>query len=372
MTILTSLPTIPIAKPQVGTAEQEAVLAVMASGQLAQGEEVAKFEAEFAEACGTKHAVAVSSGTTALHLALLAHNIGEGDEVITTSFSFIATANSILYTGAKPVFVDIESDTFNLDPLQVEAAITPRTKAIMPVHLFGHPAPMDALMEIARRHGLAIIEDACQSHMAEFEGRKVGSFGTGCFSFYPTKNMTSGEGGLVTTNDPHIAERVSMLRAHGMRRRYYHDELGFNFRMTNLHAAIGRVQLRKLAEWTTQRQENGAYLTARLQELGSKVITPVIRPDYTHVFHQYTIRVPLNGPISRDQVVAWLGERGIGHGIYYPLPIHAQSIYLERGYTDVLPETDKAALEVLSLPVYPSLTKEQLSRIALAVAECTR
>jgi dTDP-4-amino-4,6-dideoxygalactose transaminase len=363
---------IPIARPEVGVEEQEAVLRVMASGQLAQGEEVARFEAEFAAACGVKHAVAVSSGTTALHVALLAHNIGEGDEVITTSFSFIATANSILYTGACPVFVDIEPDTFNLNPEQVEAAITPRTKAIMPVHLFGHPAPMDRLMEIAHKHGLVVIEDACQSHLAEFAGVKVGAYGTGCFSFYPTKNMTSGEGGMITTNDPQIAERSTVLRGHGMRRRYYHDELGFNFRMTNLHAAIGRGQLTKLPRWTERRQENAAYLTALLEQLGAKVVAPVVRPNCTHVYHQYTIRVAAGSAISRDTLITRLGELGIGCGVYYPLPIHKQSVYLERGYQVELPETDKAAGEVLSLPIYPSLTTEQLDRIATAVAESTR
>ncbi len=371
---LTPTPTlaaIPIARPQIGPEEGQAVLAVMASGQLAQGEEVARFEAEFAAACGVRHAVAVSSGTTALHLALLAHGIGPRDEVITSSFSFIATGNSILYTGARPVFVDIEPDTFNLDPAQVEAAITPRTRAIMPVHLFGQAAPMAALSEIATRHGLSLIEDACQAHLAEFAGTKVGGFGTGCFSFYPTKNMTSGEGGMLTTNDPQIADRATIFRALGMRRRYYHDVLGYNFRMTNLHAAIGRVQLRNLAGWNEERRQNAAYLTARLLDLQARVVPPTIRPDCVHVFHQYTVRVAPDCAVNRDELVARLSEAGIGTGIYYPLPIHRQQVYLERGYSEQLPLTDQAALEVLSLPVYPGLSHEQLDRIAQAVATAT-
>jgi perosamine synthetase len=373
MTTAVAVPTmIPIAKPEIGVAEQEAVLAVLNSGQLAQGQEVTRFEEEFAKACGVNHAIAVSSGTTALHVALLAHGIGEGDSVITTSFSFIATANTILYTGAHPVFVDIEPDTFNIDPAKIEAAITPRTKAIMPVDLFGHPADRAKIRELARKYNLAVIEDACQAHLAEVNGVKVGAFGTGCFSFYPTKNMTCGEGGMITTNDPVIAEKASILRAHGMRKRYYHDELGYNFRMTNLHAAIGRVQLTRLAGWNEKRRTNAAYLTNKLQELGAKVTTPTVREGNVHVFHQYTIRVLPDSAVSRDELVARLGEAGIGCGVYYPLPIHQQKVYLERGYRVSLPVTEQAALEVVSLPIYPALTAGQLDRIAETVAEFTK
>ena len=286
---------------------------------MAQGQEVARFEADFARACGVRYAVAVSSGTAALHLALLAHGIGSGDEVITASFSFIATANSILYAGARPVFVDITPDTFNLDPAMVEAAITPHTRAIMPVHLFGQPARMDRLTEIARRHDLVIIEDACQAHLAEFGGQKVGSFATGCFSFYPTKNMTCGEGGMLTTNDQAIADKAVLLRAHGMRQRYYHETLGFNYRMTDLHAAIGRVQLGRLAGWNAQRQANAAYLDRRLFEFGARVERPVGAENCTHVYHQYTIRIQPDSPASRDQVRHILDEQGIGNGVYYPV-----------------------------------------------------
>ena len=254
---------IPIARPNIGEDEKQAVLAVLNSGMLAQGKQVQAFEEAFAAYCGVKYAVATSSGTTALHLALLAHNIGPGDEVITSPFSFIATANSIRYTGAESVFADIDS-YYNLSPTLTEAAITPRTKVIMPVHLYGQPADMDKFMDIAKRHNLIIIEDACQAHGAEFKGKKVGSFGTGCFSFYPTKNITSGEGGMVTTNDPDIADRVRLLRNHGMRQRYYHETMGFNFRMTDIHAAIGLAQLKKLDMFNDMRISNAHYLTAHM------------------------------------------------------------------------------------------------------------
>jgi dTDP-4-amino-4,6-dideoxygalactose transaminase len=371
MTITQLKTNIPIARPQIGQQERENVLAVMDSGQLAQGQEVARFEADFARACGVRYAVAVSSGTAALHLALLAHGIGSGDEVITASFSFIATANSILYAGARPVFVDITPDTFNLDPDLVEAAITPRTRAIMPVHLFGQPAWMDRLIEIARRHDLVIIEDACQAHLAEFGGQKVGSFATGCFSFYPTKNMTCGEGGMLTTNDPAIADKTVLLRAHGMRQRYYHETLGFNYRMTDLHAAIGRVQLGRLAGWNAQRQANAAYLDRRLLELGARVERPVVAENCTHVYHQYTIRIQPDSPASRDQVRHILDEQGIGNGVYYPVPIHRQQVYRELGYRPDLPITEQAAQAVISLPIYPGLTEDQLDTIARTVAGAT-
>src|SRR2546427_12587149 len=280
---------IPIALPLLGAEEEAAVLRVLASGQLAQGERVATFEQRFAELCHVHEAVAVSSGTAALHLALLAHNIGPGDEVITTAFSFAATANAILLVGAIPVFVDIEPDTYTLDPILVEAAITSRTKALLPVHLYGHPCDMQHLEQLARTHQLAIIEDACQAHAANIEGKPVGSFGTGCFSFYSTKNMTTGEGGMVTTNDPGIAERVRLLRNHGQTERYHHTRLGYNLRMTEMQGALGRVQVEKLEHFTEQRIANAAFLTERLR---GPVQTPIVRPGYRHVYHQYTIRVP--------------------------------------------------------------------------------
>jgi dTDP-4-amino-4,6-dideoxygalactose transaminase len=354
---------IPIARPLIEEEEKAAVLAVLESGQLAQGPEVATFEAEFAAFCGVRHAIATSSGTTALYLALLAHGIGPGDEVITSPFTFIASANAILFTGARPVFADIQPDTFNLEPMQVEARITPRTRAILPVHLFGHPCDMEALLDITAAYDLIVIEDACQAHGATFNGRRVGSFGTGCFSFYPTKNMTTAEGGMITTDDDQVAEKARVLRSHGMRRRYYHDLVGYNFRMTDLQAALGRVQLQKLPRRTEQRIANAAYLTGRLAGL-AHLIPPLVRNGVTHVFHQYTIRLPAD----RDRALARLRDRGIGAEVYYPVPVHHQVPYREMGYDDHLPEAERASREVLSLPVHPALTRADLDRIVEAVA----
>lgn len=364
---------IPIAKPLMGEEEKQAVIEVLESGQLAQGEKVTEFEARFAAFCGVKHAVATSSGTTALHTALLAHGIGPGDQVITTPFTFIASANSILFTGARPVFVDIEPDTFNLDPNKLEDKVKmlrarrSRLKAILPVHLFGHPCDMEAIMDIAKRYDLMVIEDACQAHGASVNGRKVGSFGTGCFSFYPTKNITTGEGGMITTDDEEIAERARMIRQHGMRKRYYHEILGYNFRMTDIQAAIGLAQLEKLPRWTEQRIKNAAYLTERLQCL-PHVATPVVKEGCVHVFHQYTIRVKGD----RDKAVELLKMKGVGTGIYYPLPVHRQPVYLKLGYDDDLPEAERASREVLSLPVHPALSRDELDVIVEAVASLER
>src|SRR6266849_6372659 len=264
---------IPIAHPPMGLEEGTAILRVLASGQLAQGEQVAAFERHFAEVCQVQHAVAVSSGTAALYLALLAHGIGPGDEVITTAFSFIATANAILMTGATPVFVDIEPDTYNIDPDLVETAITPHTKAILPVHLYGNPCDMRRLESLAAVHNITIIEDACQAHAAMIDGKPVGGFGTGCFSFYATKNITTGEGGMVTTNDPAIAERVRLLRNHGQHERYHHVRLGYNLRMTEMQGALGLVQVEKLERFTEQRIANAAFLTERLR---GPLQTPIV------------------------------------------------------------------------------------------------
>lgn len=360
---------IPIAKPMMGDEEKAAVLAVLESGQLAQGQKVAEFEERFAAFCGVKHAIATTSGTTALHIALLAHGIGASDEVITSPFTFIASANSILFTGARPVFTDIQPDTFNIDPDQVEAAVKARraqgarVRGIMPVHLFGQLCDMPALMDIAKRYDLVVIEDACQSHGAAIDGKRAGSFSTGAFSFYPTKNMTTGEGGIVTTDDDAIAQSCRMLRHHGSARTYFHETLGFNFRMSNIHAAIGVAQMGKLAGWTEKRIQNAAYLTARLSQM-PHVVPPVVRPGYTHVFHQYTVRVRGN----RDQAIEQLRAKGIGVGVYYPLPIHKQPLYLGMGYDDHLPHSEQATLEVLSLPVHPALSREDLDTIVGAVA----
>jgi len=354
---------IPISKPLLGEEEFEAVRQVMASGYVVQGPRTAAFEEAFAQVCGVRYAVATSSGTSALHIALLAHGIGPGDEVITTPFTFIASASAILFTGARPVFVDVEAETFNIDPEQIEARITPRTRAILPVHLYGHPCEMDAIMEIASRHGLIVIEDAAQAVGAEYHGRRVGSFGTGCFSLYATKNVTSVEGGMITTDDADLADRARLLRSHGQRERYYHESLGYNLRMTDIQAAIGLVQLGKLEAYTAARQANAAYLSARLRG----VITPTVRPGCRHVFHQYTIRVA----DGRDEAVRRLNEAGVGTGIFYPLPLHHQKVFRDRGYDDHLPVAERLAQEVISLPVHPALTPADLEQIVAAVNAVT-
>lgn len=353
---------IPISKPYIGDAEKQAVLAVLESGMLVQGPRTAALEEKFAAACGVKHAVATSSGTTALHLALLAHGIGEDDEVITTPFTFIASANSILYAGARPVFVDIDEETFNINPALVEAAVTARTKAILPVHLYGYPCDMDAIMAIAQKHHLVVIEDAAQAIGAEYKGKRVGGFGTGCFSLYATKNVMSGEGGMVTTDDDALAQRLRMLRNHGMQRRYYHDILGYNFRMTDLHAAIGLAQMDRLNEFTAKRCSNAAYLNTHI----TSVVTPKVRPGYGHVWHQYTVRV--DGGRSRDAAIQALTGAGVGTGIFYPVPANKQAHLVEMGLGDVaLPVAEKVAQEVISLPVHPQLSQADLETIVAAV-----
>ena len=350
---------IPIARPQMGAEEKELVWSAMEAGALAQGPRVAELESRFADFIGVGQAVATSSGTTALHLALLGYGIGPGDEVITVPFTFIASANSILFTGARPVFVDIEADSYTIDVGQIEAAITPRTRAIMPVSLYGNPADMNAIAEIAERHGLAVVEDAAQAHGAAIGGRRSGSWGAGCFSFYPTKNMTTGEGGMVTTDDLELADRLRLLREHGMKVRYHHDVLGYNFRMTDLHASIGLAQLTKLPAYNERRiaiaQRYGAEL--------SGVITPSVRPGTRHVFHQYTIRV-----LERDAFADRLRERGVGSAIYYPVPVHRQKPFLAIGYGDQhFAVTEQLIGEVLSIPVHPSLTDEEVSTVIAAV-----
>ena len=350
-----------ISRPQIGEEEKQAVMEVLDSGQLAQGPRVQKFEELFAAKCDAKYAIATSSGTTALHVALLAHGIGPGDEVITTPFSFIASANCILYAGARPIFADIEPEYFMIDPDDVEKRITNRTKAILPVHLFGQIADMKPLKEIADKYDLVLIEDACQSHGAKLVGKPVGSWGTACYSFYPTKTMTTIEGGMITTNDPDVAASARLIRNHGSPKRYLHDQLGFNFRMTDLQAAIGLVQLDKLDRWTRQRQKNAQFLTSNLENVDG-VTTPKVRPDSEHVFHQYTLKIQ-----ERDKALDKLNQDGIGVGVYYPIPIHQQPLYQGLGYSENLPVSEKISQEVLSLPVHPALTEEELDTICVAV-----
>lgn len=353
---------IPAAKPLIGDDERAAVDRVLRSGMIAQGPEVATFEREFAEHfVDGRPVVAVNSGTAGLHLGLLAAGVGVGDEVIVPSFTFAATANSVALTGATPVFVDIEPDTFTLDPAAVEAAITDRTKGIMPVHLYGHPARMNELSAIAQKHGLALYEDAAQAHGASLGGRPVGTFGAfAMFSLYPTKNMTSGEGGMIAAADESIARHARLLRNQGMERQYENEVIGFNARMTDIHAAIGRVQLTKVDEWTEARRRNAAFFDANL----SGVVVPPVADGAKHVYHQYTVRVAED----RDGFVRALkDEHSIGSGVYYPIPNHRLPS-LERFARGVhLAETERAASEVVSLPVHPSLTADDLERVVESV-----
>ncbi|WP_020579216.1 DegT/DnrJ/EryC1/StrS family aminotransferase [Actinopolymorpha alba] len=353
--------TIPAAKPLIGDEERAAVDRVLRSGMVVQGPEVAAFEAEFAELVGGNICVAVNSGTSALHMGLVAAGVRPGDEVIVPSFTFAATANSVALAGATPVFADIEPDYFCLDPAAVEAAVTPRTVGIMPVHLYGHPANQTALEEIAAKHGLAIFEDACQAHLASWQGRPVGSFGAiAAFSFYPTKNMTTGEGGMVVCADEDVARKVRLLRNQGMERRYENELVGFNTRMTDIAAAIGRVQLTKVRGWTEQRQRNAAYLDAHLSGLAG-ITTPKVADEATHVYHQYTLRSD-----DRDGLQSKLTDAGVGTGVYYPIPNHQLPSF---GLDLDLPETARACREAISLPVHPALTESDLEHVVAAVAK---
>lgn len=337
------------------------MIEVLESGMLVQGPRVRALEDAFARLAGVRHAIATSSGTTALHLAMLAHNLGPGDEVITSPFTFIASVNSIMYTGAKPVFADIEEATFNLDPARLEAAITPRTRAVMPVHLYGQPCDMDEICSVARRHGLVVLEDAAQAVGATYRDRPVGSFGTGMFSLYATKNIMSGEGGVITTDDDGVADRARLLRNHGMRDRYRYETLGYNFRLTDVMAAIGLAQFQRLGEATRIRRSNAAALSAALKN----VTIPVVKEGREHVWHQYTIR--LEEGTDRSAVVKRLREAGIGTGVFYPLGAH-RFPHIREIVGDVeMPVTDRVAETVLSLPVHPLLSAGDIERVVVAV-----
>ena len=354
---------IPISRPDIGPAEEEAVLEVLRSGMLAMGRKTAAFEEAWAAYCGVRHAVLMSNGTVAQEAVLHALGIGPGDEVITVSFSFNATVSVILRAGATPVFVDVREDDFCMDPAQVEAAITPRTKAIMPVHLYGLMADMDPLVEIAERHGLVIIEDAAQAHGAAYRGKRAGQFGPAMFSLYATKNLMTGEGGFATTDDDGVADRLRLFRNHGMRVRYHHEELGTNFKPTDLAAAIGLAQLGRLDERTDRRRHNAAYLAA---QLGGDYLVPTVPEGRDHVWHQFVMRFPG----ERQAVIDGLTERGVGTLIYYPIPIHRQA-YLQTympGAADLdLPVTNRLSDEVLAIPVHPMLSDEDLATIVEAV-----
>ena len=359
---------VPIAKPIIGEEEIENVVEVLKSGMIAQGPKVAEFEEKFAEWVGAKYGIAVNSGTAALHVALLSCGIGKGDEVITTPFTFIASGNSIAYTGAKPVFADIDLKTYTIDPNSIEDMITENTKAILPVQLYGQSADMDEINEIAKKHDLLVIEDAAQAHGATFKGNKVGSLGDmACFSFYPTKNMTTSEGGIITTDDEKLAENARMFRAHGASIRYHHDAIGYNFRMTDISAAIGLAQLNNIDMFNDKRIENAAYLNEGLKDVDG-VVTPYCVPGSKHVYHQYTIRVEKG---NRDEWVNSINECGVGTGIHYPIPLYNQPIYKELGFEGDCPNAELAADNVISLPVHPSLTKEDLDLIIEAVKDAS-
>jgi len=351
---------IPIARPDFGPEETAAVAEVLASGMVAQGRRVAELEKAWAEFVGVKHAIAMANGTVALMSIFAGIGLEPGDEVITVSHTFAATANAILFTGATPVFVDIEPDTYLIDAKQIEAAITPRTRAICPVHLFGLVADMDMISAIADRHGLAVVEDACQAHGALFRGRPAGSFGHGAFSLYATKNMTTAEGGFVTTNDDGLADWLRLYRNQGMRARYQFEMLGYNFRLTDIAAAIGLAQFDKLEKNTARRRQ----IAARYDEgFASLPVRRPITPDgRTHVFHQYTVDVG----DARDAILEELRAEGVGADIYYPLPVHRQAYIMERGLHADLPVTDGAAAHTIALPMFPGLTDAELDQVVAA------
>lgn len=357
---------IAIARPELGTAEEAAVIEVMRSGALAQGRKVRAFEEAYAAATGAEYAIATSNGSTALFLALLAHGVGPGDEVITTPLTFIASGNAIVQTGARPVFADVDG-SLNLDPNQVESLIGPRTRAIMPVHLHGNPFDVGAFKEIAERHRLPLIQDACQAHGATVGGRPLGHFGTAAYSFYATKNIsTGGEGGMVITSDPEVARLIGSLRHQGYAPsgNYLHDRIGYNFRMTEIQAAIGLVQLDKLNGIVARRRSNAAFYDSTID--WNRYQKAAVLPDAVHVYHQYVIRVPSASEAERDRVRRVLEQAGIGTGVHYPIPLHLQPAYreFENGR---FPNAERAAQDMISIPVHPGLTVLDLERVAEAL-----
>jgi dTDP-4-amino-4,6-dideoxygalactose transaminase len=343
----------------------QAMQGVLDRGDFALGKDVAIFEEEFAAFCGTRYAVGVDSGLSALKLSLLAFGVGPGDEVILPAHTFIATAAAVTFAGARPVLVDVDPATYNIDVAQIEAAITPCTRAIIPVHLYGLPAEMDAIMQVAEKHGLVVIEDACQAHGAHYKGRQVGSLGhAAAFSFYPTKNLGGcGDAGMLVTDDAQVAEQVRAMRNCGQKEKYIHELAPYNHRLDTLQAVILRVKLRHLEEWNQARRRNAALYTELLT--GNGVVTPTERPDSSHVYHLYVVRTPL-----RDMLQAHLRERGIGTAIHYPIPIHLQPFYAENGFQPgQFPATQALCGEILSLPMFPEMTAEQAAYVADHVIE---
>jgi len=343
-------------KPEI----DDAVLRVLDSAQFILGPAVASFERDFAAFCRTSEAIGVNTGTSALHLALLAAGVGPGDEVITVPFTFVATVAAIEYAGAKPVFVDVERDYWTMDPSKLKAALTPRTKAIVPVHLYGQPADMDPILDFARAHGLVVIEDACQAHGAEYHGRRCGSMGEiGCFSFYPGKNLGAyGEGGAIVTNDPALAKKMRLLRSWGEETRYEHKYRGFNYRMDGVQGAILGVKLRYLEEWSEARRRSAKEYDTQLADSGARL--PRERSGARHVYHLYVIRIA-----DRDAWRAKLTDAGVQTGVHYPIPVHLQPAYRDLGYSaGAFPVSERAGTEVLSLPIYPELTREQIAVVS--------
>ncbi|MBS3055936.1 MAG: DegT/DnrJ/EryC1/StrS family aminotransferase [Candidatus Aenigmarchaeota archaeon] len=353
---------ISIAKPIIRQKELDAIESVIESGNFAQGPVVKEFENKFAKYIGTKYAIAVNSGTAALHVAIAAAGIKK--EVIVPSFTFGSTATSVIHAGAKPVFADVSDDDYNINPESIKQKITDKTEAILPVHLFGQPCDMEKIIELAKENDLIIIEDCCQAHGAEFNEKKVGSFGIGCFSFYPTKNMTTFEGGIITTDNLEIAEKSRMLRNHGCKERYKHEIIGYNFRMTDISAAVGIVQLENLEKWNSKRIENAGYLSENINI--PFIEKPVIKEGRKHVFNQYTIKVRNN---KRDELSEFLNKKEIGTGIYYPEPLHKQPIFNNNYF---LPVSESLCLKILSLPVHAALEKKDMDHIINTLKDFSR
>lgn len=351
-----------IARPFIGQEEKDAVMKVMDSGMIACGSVVADFEKAFAGYTGAKHGIATTSGTTALEVALRAMGIGSGDKVITTAYSFIASTNSIIYAGATPVFVDIDRRTFDVDINAVEDCLkkNPDAKALQVVHLFGQACDMDAIMTLAKKYGVLVVEDCAQAHGAKWNGKNAGTFGdAAAFSFYPTKNMTTGEGGIVLTNDDALADKVRMLINHGMKIRYTHDIVGYNYRMTNIAGAIGLEQLKRLDGFNDARRRHAAYYNNHIKNDGVDI--PYVDEHAYHVYHQYTVKVKEG---RRDDMTRLFEEKGVGYGVFYPFSIPEQPCYREMGFQTAYPVTDEIKGQVLSIPVHPALTEEDVKTVA--------
>jgi dTDP-4-amino-4,6-dideoxygalactose transaminase len=349
-----------IAKPLIGEEEKKAVEEVLSSGMIACGPKVDQFEKKYAEYIGTKHAISTTSGTTALHLAMLSLGLGPGDEVIVPAFTFIASANVVLFCNAKPVFCDIDENTFNIDAEKIKRLISSKTKAIMPVHLYGQPADMNPIMELAEKHNLRVIGDACQAHGAKYDNKMIGTFpDMECFSFYPTKNMTTGEGGMITTNDDKLADLLLSIRNHGREKTkwgYEHGRIGYNYRTTDIAAAIGLEQLKKLEDFNKKRKENAKILNGKLKNIKG-IETPYKIKNAEHVYHQYTIKCE-----NRDKIIKKLKENEIGFGIYYPKPLHYYQHLKKYGHKD-LKNSEIISNIILSLPIHPAVSRQDLEKI---------